>query len=78
MHVPSVICGQSLARWSRFLNLLMNLTPVAQYVGESATKLFELLFNMEKYEDTKLYLKINGLLTIVCRLITNELARIEA
>ena len=33
----SVLCGQSSARWSRFINLLMILLPVAQYAGESAT-----------------------------------------
>jgi E3 ubiquitin-protein ligase UBR4 len=47
----SVLCAQSPARWSRFLNLLMTLLPTAQSAGESVAELFELLFKMVESED---------------------------
>ena len=68
----SVLCGQSLAGRSRFLNLMMTLLHVAQYAGESALELFQLLFKMEESEDARLYLTVKGFLTTICRLITNE------
>lgn len=74
----SVLCAQSSARRSRFLNLLMTLLPAAQSAGESAAELFELLFRMVESEDSRLYLTVKGFLSTICRLITDEVVRIEA
>ena len=68
----SVLCGQSLAGRSRFLNLMMTLLHVAQYAGESALEFFQLLFKMEESEDARLYLILKGFLSTICRLITDE------
>eukprot|EP01018_Ginkgo_biloba_P024431 Gb_03145 [translate_table: standard] len=74
----NVLCAQSSARRSRFLNLLMTLLPATQSAGESAAELFELLFKMVESEDARLYLTVRGFLSTVCRLITEEVSRVEA
>ncbi|GLJ18302.1 hypothetical protein SUGI_0323850 [Cryptomeria japonica] len=73
----SVLCASS-ARRTRFLNLLMTLLPATKSAGESAAELFELLFKMVEPEDARLYLTVRGFLSTICRLITEEVARIEA
>ncbi|KAI5072138.1 hypothetical protein GOP47_0012244 [Adiantum capillus-veneris] len=73
-----VLCSQSPARRSKFLNLLMALLPATRTAGESACDYFELLHKMIETEDARLFLTVRGFLQTLCKLITEEVNRIEA
>lgn len=73
-----VLCAQSPARRTKFLNLLMALLPATRTAGESACDYFELLYKMIEPEDARLFLTMRGFLRTLCRLITEEVSRIEA
>ncbi|MCO5564796.1 hypothetical protein L7F22_018464 [Adiantum nelumboides] len=73
-----VLCSQSSARRSKFLNLLMALLPATRTAGESAFDYFELLHKMIETEDARLFLTVRGFLQTLCKLITEEVNRIEA
>jgi E3 ubiquitin-protein ligase UBR4 len=73
-----VLCSQSAARRSIFLNLLMTLLPSTRTAGEGASEYFELLFKMVEPEDARLFLTVRGFLQTLCRVITEEVSHIES
>ncbi|XP_024544363.1 auxin transport protein BIG [Selaginella moellendorffii] len=73
-----VLCSQSVARKSKFLDLFMNLLPASRTAGESAAEYFDLLFKMIEDEDARLYLTVRGFLRTACSLISEEVVRVEA
>ncbi|WCJ25516.1 auxin transport protein (BIG) [Euphorbia peplus] len=74
----SLLCAQSSSRRFRLLNLLMALLPATLTAGESAAEYFELLFKMIDSEDARLFLTVRGCLSILCKLITQEVGNIES
>lgn len=73
----SLLCGQSSSRRFRLLNLLMSLLSATLSAGENAAEYFELLFKMIDSEDARLFLTVRGCLTMICKLITQELVNVE-
>ncbi|CAN6479149.1 unnamed protein product [Victoria cruziana] len=73
-----LLCSQNSCRQLRLLNLLTVLLPGTLSVGESAADYFELLFRMIESDDARLFLTVKGFLATICKLITQEVANIEA
>ncbi|KAF3783370.1 Auxin transport protein [Nymphaea thermarum] len=73
-----LLCSQNSSRQLRLLNLLTVLIPATLSVGESAADYFELLFRMIESDDARLFLTVKGFLATICRLITQEVANVEA
>lgn len=74
----SLLCAQSSTKRFRLLNLLMGLLPATLLAGESAAEYFELLVRMIDSEEARLFLTVRGCLTIICKLITQEVGNIES
>nr|GEZ94385.1 auxin transport protein BIG [Tanacetum cinerariifolium] len=74
----SLLCAQSSSRHFCLLNLLMSLLPATLSAGENAAEYFELLFNMIKTEDARLFLTVHGCLTTIYKLITQEVSNVES
>jgi E3 ubiquitin-protein ligase UBR4 len=74
----SLLCGQSSSRRFKLLNLLMSLLPATLSAGENAAEYFELLYKMIETEDARIFLTVRGCLTVICKLITQEVGNIES
>ncbi|CAI0553248.1 unnamed protein product [Linum tenue] len=74
----NLLCAQSSSRRFRLLNLLMALLPATLASGESATEYFELLFKMTDSEDARLFLTVQGCLSTICKLITQEVGNVHS
>ncbi|XP_078439464.1 auxin transport protein (BIG) [Wolffia australiana] len=74
----ALICPENSSRQFQLLNLLMNLLPASLAIGDSAAEYFDLFFKMIGSEASRLFLTARGCLAIVCRLITEEVNRIES
>ncbi|GAB2300127.1 hypothetical protein Dimus_038603 [Dionaea muscipula] len=74
----NLLCAHSSSRRFRFLNLLMTWLPATLSAAESAVEYFDLLFKMIDSEDSRLFLTVRGGLTAICKLITQEVSRVES
>ncbi|XP_051119264.1 auxin transport protein BIG [Andrographis paniculata] len=74
----NLLCGQSLSRRFRLLNLLMSLLPATLSAGENAAEYFELLFRMIDPEEARIFFTVRGCLSTICKLITREVNNVES
>lgn len=77
-NLISLLCPQNTSRRFQLMNLLMSLLPATLSAGESAAEYFELFFRLVDSESARLFLTVRGCLTVICRLITQEVGNVES